>query len=121
MKIVVLCGGLSPERNVSASTGIMVCEALRAKGHQAALVDMYFGLEDHAGDPEELFSTPLSATGKTVSPEAPDLEQVKKSRKWQSDSLFGKALWSSAKRRTWSSWPCTGPAVRTAGSRRPWN
>ena len=38
MKIVVLAGGLSPERNVSLSSGAMVCEALRARGHQA--VDM---------------------------------------------------------------------------------
>ena len=30
MKIVVLAGGLSPERNVSLSTGTMVTEALRA-------------------------------------------------------------------------------------------
>ena len=45
MKIVVLAGGLSPERNVSLSSGAMVCEALRARGHQAALVDMFFGLE----------------------------------------------------------------------------
>ena len=29
MKIVVLAGGLSPERNVSLSTGVMVTEALR--------------------------------------------------------------------------------------------
>ena len=29
MKIVVLAGGLSPEREVSLSTGTMVCNALR--------------------------------------------------------------------------------------------
>ncbi len=89
MKIVVLYGGLSPERNVSASTGIMVCEALRAKGHQAALVDMYFGMENWGGTAEELFAAPLSETGKKISPEAPDLEQVRASRKWKSSSLFG--------------------------------
>ena len=32
MKIVVLAGGLSPERNVSLSTGVMVTEALRRLG-----------------------------------------------------------------------------------------
>lgn len=36
MKIVVLAGGLSPERNVSLSTGTMVTEALRALGHRRA-------------------------------------------------------------------------------------
>ena len=38
MKIVVLAGGLSPERNVSLSTGTMVTEALRALGHRAGLI-----------------------------------------------------------------------------------
>ena len=58
MKIVVLAGGLSPERNVSRSTGAKVCAALRERGHQAALVDLFFGLEDYEGsleiDPELL-------------------------------------------------------------------
>ena len=40
MKIVVLAGGLSPERNVSLSSGVMVAEALRGRGHKAALVDI---------------------------------------------------------------------------------
>ena len=44
MKIVVLAGGLSPERNVSLSSGGMVAEALRSRGHRVALVDLYFGL-----------------------------------------------------------------------------
>ena len=39
MKIVVLAGGLSPERNVSLSSGVMVAEALRSRGHRVALVD----------------------------------------------------------------------------------
>ena len=53
MKIVVLAGGLSPERNVSLSSGAMVCEALRSKGHQVALVDLFFGMEgtDQTVDP----------------------------------------------------------------------
>ncbi len=41
MKILVLAGGLSPERNVSLSSGTMVCEALRKRGHQAALMDLF--------------------------------------------------------------------------------
>ena len=41
MKIVVLAGGLSGERNVSLSSGCMVCQALRERGHEAAFVDMY--------------------------------------------------------------------------------
>ena len=46
MKIVVLAGGLSTERNVALVTGTGVCRALREKGHQAILVDMFLGLEN---------------------------------------------------------------------------
>ncbi|MBM6869259.1 D-alanine--D-alanine ligase [Pseudoflavonifractor phocaeensis] len=89
MKIVVLAGGLSPERNVSLSTGTMVTEALRGLGHRAALVDLFFGLEGHTGALEDLFDAPLSAEAKHISTAAPDLEQVRASRKDQSASVFG--------------------------------
>ena len=51
MRIVVLAGGLSMERNVSLSSGTRICRALRARGHQAALVDLYLGLEGYYGAP----------------------------------------------------------------------
>ena len=76
MRIVVLAGGLSPERNVSLSTGTMVTEALRSLGHQAALVDLFFGLEG-GEDPRGIFTAPVSAAAKKISSEAPDLEQVR--------------------------------------------
>lgn len=59
MKIVVLAGGLSPERNVSLSSGSKVCQALRDRGHQVALVDLFFGLEDWSRSEEELYSAPI--------------------------------------------------------------
>lgn len=88
MKIVVLAGGLSPERNVSLSSGAMVCEALRSKGHQVALVDLFFGMEgtDQTVDP---FQAPIPQAFKRVSPQAPDLEQVRASRSDRSPSLIG--------------------------------
>ncbi len=46
MKIVVLAGGLSPERHVSLVTGQNVCAALRERGHRAVVMDMYLGLEE---------------------------------------------------------------------------
>ena len=46
MKIVVLAGGISTERTVSLVSGTGVCQALRRKGHQAILVDMFMGLEN---------------------------------------------------------------------------
>lgn len=88
MKIVVLAGGLSPERNVSLSTGAMVTEALRNKGHQAILVDMFFGAEKGV-DLDGLFDAQPAQTGKAISRQAPDLDEVRKSRGGESASLFG--------------------------------
>ena len=45
LKIVVLCGGLSTERNISFLTGSRVCGALRARGHKAVLPDLYMGFD----------------------------------------------------------------------------
>ena len=89
MKIVVLAGGLSPERNVSLSSGAKVCQALRERGHQVALADLFFGLEDYTGQTEELFHAPIPDSFKTVSRQAPDLEQVRASRKWKDPSAIG--------------------------------
>ena len=92
MKVAVLAGGLSPERNVSLSTGTMVTEALRRLGHRAALVDLFFGLEGYEGPLEAVFDAPLSDDAKKISGEAPDLEQVKAARKDQSGSMFGEKV-----------------------------
>jgi len=43
MKIVVLAGGISTEREISIVSGSEVCRALRERGHAAILVDVYFG------------------------------------------------------------------------------
>ena len=77
MKIVVLAGGLSPERNVSLSSGTMIAQALERLGHQVALVGMYFGLEDYDGPVASYFDAPLSDKWKRIDPQAPDMEQVK--------------------------------------------
>ena len=56
MRIVVLTGGLSTERDVSLATGSMVNEALRRKGHQTMLLDVFMGCGRTGDDPEELFA-----------------------------------------------------------------
>ena len=43
MRIVVLAGGLSTEREVSISSGTLVAEALRSKGHEVVLLDEIHG------------------------------------------------------------------------------
>ena len=89
MKIVVLAGGLSGERNVSLSSGCMVCQALRERGHEAAFVDMYLGTDHFDGPAEALFSEPMPEELKRVAREAPDLEAVKKARRCGGESMFG--------------------------------
>ena len=43
MKIIVLAGGTSTEREISIVSGSGVCRALRERGHRAALLDVFFG------------------------------------------------------------------------------
>ena len=81
MKIVVLCGGLSMERNVSITSGTLICKALREMGHRAILVDMFYGLEDIDTPVEELFDHLPELKDAQVGSLTPDLEAVIASRK----------------------------------------
>ena len=91
MKIVVLAGGLSTERDVSITSGSKVYTALRGKGHKAILLDVFMGIEEKVDSIDELFENGYdftkSITG--VSKEIPDLEQIKAMRKDKSDCIFG--------------------------------
>lgn len=88
MKILVLAGGLSAERNVSLSSGAMVCQALRGRGHQAAMMDLFYGL-DGAENGENLYAAPIPDSFKRVAREEVDLEQVRKRRGDSSPSMIG--------------------------------
>ena len=93
MKIVVLGGGLSTERQVSLVTATNVCKALRKLGHQAVFVDTFFGLEDFPGKPEEVFDSENGLCREvSVATVAPDIEAVKESRKYKSSSKLGKGV-----------------------------
>ena len=91
MKIVVLCGGLSMERNVSIASATLICKALREMGHRAVLVDMFYGLEDIDTPPERLFDELPPVEAVPVAAE-PDLEAVRAARKWKSPSKVGKGV-----------------------------
>lgn len=43
MKIVVLAGGTSSERDVSYSSGKKIYYALKKRGHKVILIDIYLG------------------------------------------------------------------------------
>ena len=90
MKIVVLAGGLSTERNVSLASGTKVCGALRELGHQAVLADVFMGLP--GVDVARLFDDLPPLAEAAVSNEAPDLDAVRASRPGDSKSLFGPGI-----------------------------
>lgn len=96
MKIVVLCGGLSTERNISFLSGTKICGALRSKGHQAVLVDLFNGLEDQGEEilahPEQLFDQLPELKPAVFDGVAPDLAAVRRERKYKSPSLFGRGV-----------------------------
>ena len=89
MNIVVLCGGLSNERDVSLSSGNGVANALRDRGHNVVLMDLFFGCTEEYSDPKELFARKRENTVYRVEQTAPDLDAVRAMRKQDNDSLIG--------------------------------
>lgn len=91
MNIVVLAGGLSTERDVSLTTGMMVSNALRDKGHSVIMLDVFMGYRDEETDVTDIFahSVEASVSVGAITAEAPDIARVKAMRKDQSDCFFG--------------------------------
>lgn len=91
MKIVVLAGGLSTERDVSFKTGDMVANALRENGHQVILLDVFMGYGEETADVNKIFEDTENASAiiDSIPEVAPDLAKVKAARKDQSDCFFG--------------------------------
>ena len=95
MKILVLAGGLSPEREVSLTSGSLIAAALARRGHMVCAADLYTGTSVH-GDTPTFSSTPIPPYA--VSSKQPDLEKLK------TESGFGEcriapnipALWQEA-------------------------
>ena len=76
MNIVVLMGGLSPERDVSLTSGSLIANALIRRGHRVCLLDVYLGTQLCEKDMDECFVTePYPAY--SVSEQVPDLEALK--------------------------------------------
>lgn len=90
MRIVVLAGGTSTERDVSISTGCLVSAALREKGHEVVLLDVFTGYEQDILDVDALFKsnysfTDSSAIGETIS----DIDEIRENRRDQSNRFIG--------------------------------
>lgn len=94
MKIVVLAGGTSTERDVSLSSGAMIYRALKGRGHKAILLDVYLGYqweEKTQGNIEDIFEKERDWAGElgTISEQNPDIEQVKAIRPDGDKNFFG--------------------------------
>lgn len=90
MRIVVLAGGLSTERDVSISSGILVASALREKGHEVVLLDVFTGYEQNICDIDALFKQNYSFTDKVnVGETISDFSEVKENRLNKSDRFIG--------------------------------
>ena len=76
MKIAVVCGGLSNERDVSITSGSCVARALREKGHKVVLLDLYYGYSGNYTDPAELFEREQEDLRYSVSEDTPDIEKM---------------------------------------------
>ena len=74
MRITVLSGGLSHEREVSLSSGSLIAGALIRRGHEVCLLDLYTGLAPD-GAPPAFTRSPIEPY--RVSRAVPDLEALK--------------------------------------------
>lgn len=89
MKIVVLAGGISTERDVSLASGKMIYNAVKKKGHKAILLDVFLGYEgkdiENIFELEEDWAAQISGVNET----APDIEQIKALRPDWKKNFFG--------------------------------
>lgn len=91
MKIVVLAGGISTERDVSLISGEGILKALRERGHQAILLDVFLGYKKRGDDVSNIFdkSDEMDAHVNDIQVIEPDIEEVKKMRDDDEKGLFG--------------------------------
>ncbi|HJA12740.1 MAG TPA: D-alanine--D-alanine ligase [Candidatus Mediterraneibacter merdipullorum] len=91
MKIIVLAGGLSTERDVSLASSAGICRTLLERGHDAFLLDVFLGLEHAPEHLEDVFTQPGHGLeiARNISEEEPDLDAVRASRADQSPCFFG--------------------------------
>lgn len=91
MNILVLAGGLSPERNVSLSSGSLISAALRRRGHAVLMLDVYEGIDIGERAPLSLF-TKEEQGAFTVGEAIPDLDALKRTNNNKKELIGGGVL-----------------------------
>ena len=93
MKIIVLAGGLSNERDVSLSSSSKIANALIQNGHSVLLLDVYTGIElSEQENLDRLFKRKEDnfTYSYQVKEEEPDLEELKSKTNNPNNGLIGK-------------------------------
>jgi len=88
LKIVVLAGGYSPEREVSLTSGSLIANALIENGHEVLLLDVYAGIKELPNPVDSLFSTKPYSVHR-VGDSVPNLEKLRAECQ-NGDALIGK-------------------------------
>ncbi len=86
MKIAVLAGGYSPERDVSLTSGSLIANALVDEGHLVCLADVYLGIEQ-----DKIVFTNTKPALYKVKGSVPDLAALK-AESGNGDALIGKGI-----------------------------
>lgn len=91
MRIVVLCGGLSAERDVSLCTGSLITKALISKGHDVALADVIGDIDLGGKIPEDYIASCRERELITyrVSDQAPDIAALRRTVEAKGKGIFG--------------------------------
>lgn len=89
MKIVVLAGGISTERDVSLSSGTGIYRALKEKGHQAILVDVFLGYNGDMSEDIFALEKDWARDMRGISEKRSDISEILALRPDYQKSFFG--------------------------------
>jgi len=89
MKVVVLAGGISTERDVSLSSGKNVFDALCRLGHEVIFLDVFLGFEGKISEDLFINKTNLIDIQKSVGETNPDIDQIISMRNPEIRGFFG--------------------------------
>lgn len=90
MKIVVLTGGISSERNVSIYTAYNVCVSLRRMGYKANILDFFWGIEDDRVGNFFIENNNLDAEATTLRNKTDAVDSEVRQRQNNKLGIFGK-------------------------------